>query len=634
MRGISPVRAESGLTLVEVMVAALILVLGVSGTLALVDGANSATSAGKEVEGATNLAREITEQARSLPYGSVTSTTFAPQLQQSAPDLASTSPQPTWTVNRRGIVYTIDAVVCSIDDPKDGSGSPASAEFCPNLGPQSSVASDPAPEDFKRVSVAVSWQRPGADRRYVRQVVTLSPRGADAPGVAALLATDPVFPDPSAPVVGSTSVTSVTFKVIADSRATSIVYSVDGVDRGRATATGGDWTFTLDVSDWTDRTYEIGARAEMAGFSSSTYIIPLVFNRYAATAPSGLEAGVNKVYVNGQETLVAELHWAANPEANVVGYRVYRPDGSRACPSDSGSLSRSTTACVDFSPVYGQYRVVAVYEDASGFERESALAAATVSAGAPRSFYFADATVNTGSSGCPGTTPKRDMLENFAGSSNALLDVGGAPRFCSPPLWEGIAPASGTGTLTAYLQNSSVSKTCLVTPSVSINGSSSTMTLPTKTVPAGSATALYEWTFAVSALSVGSGDQVNATFSPSDSVDCGKTDLHYSGTTNRSGLKLPLPYERPAPPTGLTATQTADGLKLNWQAPASGPAPAFYRIYRDGYDYANRYDRTSDNSTAYVDPDRDLGSHSYYVTSVTDRLAESTPAPLAPATFP
>ena len=59
-----------------------------------------------------------------------------------------------------------------------------------------------------------------------------------------------------------------------------------------------------------------------------------------------------------------------------------------------------------------------------------------------------------------------------------------------------------------------------------------------------------------------------------------------------------------------------------------------YRIYRDGYDYTDRYDQTDDTSTTYTDPDRASGSHTYYVTAVAANLAESDPAPLAPATFP
>ena len=59
---------QSGFTLVEVMVAVLILLAGVLGALTLLDGANAATSRTKTREAATNLARELIESARAVPY--------------------------------------------------------------------------------------------------------------------------------------------------------------------------------------------------------------------------------------------------------------------------------------------------------------------------------------------------------------------------------------------------------------------------------------------------------------------------------------------------------------------------------------------------------------------------------------
>ena len=59
---------QSGFTLVEVMVAVFILLIGVLGALTLLDGANAATSRTKKREAATNLARELIESARAVPY--------------------------------------------------------------------------------------------------------------------------------------------------------------------------------------------------------------------------------------------------------------------------------------------------------------------------------------------------------------------------------------------------------------------------------------------------------------------------------------------------------------------------------------------------------------------------------------
>src|SRR3954463_15617282 len=98
--------AEDGFSIVEVMVAALILAVGVAGTLAPITRASASTQATASTEGATNLTRENTERVRELPYGQLATTAATAQL-QALSGLASTSPAPAWTVVRRGVTYTI-----------------------------------------------------------------------------------------------------------------------------------------------------------------------------------------------------------------------------------------------------------------------------------------------------------------------------------------------------------------------------------------------------------------------------------------------------------------------------------------------------------------------------------------------
>ena len=73
-RKISLAGDERGFTIVEVMVAAFILMIGVLSMLALFDRANAATVVDRQREGATSLAREITEGARSVPFDALVST--------------------------------------------------------------------------------------------------------------------------------------------------------------------------------------------------------------------------------------------------------------------------------------------------------------------------------------------------------------------------------------------------------------------------------------------------------------------------------------------------------------------------------------------------------------------------------
>src|ERR671938_1238284 len=61
-------RSQVGLTLAETLVAATLLLVGALGTFALVDTANSATASSRAREGATNLGREVLEDARSVAY--------------------------------------------------------------------------------------------------------------------------------------------------------------------------------------------------------------------------------------------------------------------------------------------------------------------------------------------------------------------------------------------------------------------------------------------------------------------------------------------------------------------------------------------------------------------------------------
>src|SRR3954452_5805012 len=125
---------EDGFSIVEVIVAALILAIGVAGTLVMITGASASTQATSSTEGATNLSRELTERVRELPYGQLASATATTQL-QSLSGLGSSTAAPNWTVVRRGVTYTITVDVCALDDPKDGIGSDGGGELFPHRPP-------------------------------------------------------------------------------------------------------------------------------------------------------------------------------------------------------------------------------------------------------------------------------------------------------------------------------------------------------------------------------------------------------------------------------------------------------------------------------------------------------------------
>jgi hypothetical protein len=86
----------------------------------------------------------------------------------------------------------------------------------------------------------------------------------------------------------------------------------------------------------------------------------------------------------------------------------------------------------------------------------------------------------------------------------------------------------------------------------------------------------------------------------------------------------PGPPGGPNAPTSLKIEPQSNGTAiLSWVAPSGGTSVSFYRIYRDGKLYGNRWDTA--NTTApleYTDVNR-TSAHKYYVTAVSEKLAES-----------
>ena len=63
---------EDGFTIVEMMVAMLIMLIGVLGTLTIIQGSIASTSRTNAREQGTNLARDLVERARQASYTDVT----------------------------------------------------------------------------------------------------------------------------------------------------------------------------------------------------------------------------------------------------------------------------------------------------------------------------------------------------------------------------------------------------------------------------------------------------------------------------------------------------------------------------------------------------------------------------------
>ena len=633
---------EAGFTIIEVLVAATLLLVGMLGVVTMVNGANSAVGSAREREAATNLAREIAEQARSIPYSQVDAATLEPKLQAMA-GLASSTPAPTWTVTRRGTTYEADVTVCSMDDTRDGLGDHSEGGFCDTA----TGTADSTPRDLKRVQVDVTWDDRGV-QRSVRQVATLSPgNGKDAPLVKSLTATSPTFPDPTYPVVTATSTTQVTFTVVGSTTATRIIWSLDGVDQTPAPVAASapkTWTFTLPLTGLSDGTYSIGARAVDANdVEGPPHEIPLQLLRGVPAAPTITASGFNEVFVAGVLQEVVEIEWLSNTERNVEGYRVYRPDGSLACPGDLATTDERLD-CVDTAPIAGEYSVAAVFRDANGALQEGPRARTTpppltnsVPPGRQRLHF---ATTTASASNC---ASGRDMLEPPpTGATIQTVALGaGTSRFCSPPMTAPVAvPASTVGSepqVVAYFHNSA-KQGCTPTAHLAINGGTPISVPASPGIPAkmgASQTQLRTFVFTHGAFSMASGDRLNVYFTGTGN-GCGGTTVQYASTDRASYFQYDHPgstgaVTRPGPPTNLTITATTEGPKLTWTAPTTGAPVESYRIYRGGKNYTDRYDKTGDTVPEYTDPKPKPGLE-YWVTAVGPNLVESPMA--GPVTTP
>lgn len=326
-------RDEEGFTLIEVLMAAVVLVVGLIGLFGLLDVSVRATAATRTREDATNLARQIVEDARSIPYAQVSPTSITSQLRESS-GLTGTSTEAGWQIVRRGITFTVTASECAIDDPKNGYGSgKKNGTFCSES--ETEGTTDPQPANLKRITVNVKWVTRGRTSN-VEAIATLTAAGG-AVGLSAseLKLASPAVGKPTEPVVTKEPLSKeLTFQVTAPKGTEAMVWLLEGVKQATAPTleTGTTWTFSWKISGLSDGTYTVGAQATDAeGVKGPPVSIPVTLIRNVPAAPKGIAGGFNKVNVKGASTKVVELEWSANAERNVIGYRVYNAVEKKKC---------------------------------------------------------------------------------------------------------------------------------------------------------------------------------------------------------------------------------------------------------------------------------------------------------------
>lgn len=656
---------ESGFTLIEVLVALMILIVGLTGTFLLVDAANGRSSATKAREGATNVAREISEHVRVLPYTTLTPADLTPRL-QAQPGIGDASPDAGWQIQRRNFTYTVTASVCVIDDRGDKFGDHSAGNFCADSA--TTGADDAQADDLKRVTIEVSFTDRGSttttrsvstinsalqlsgvpvtalDLNRTESATTIAPSSTEP---VVRFAVDRLIFRTKAPALGSCTSSATTCK---------IVWSVQGQRRlPEATRLGttSEWEFTWTITGLSDGVYYVGAQTvDASGEVGPIREIPVRLARTAPPAVTDLAGGFNAVNVSGTPTEVAELQWSASQSLDVTGYRVLRGDGSTACETTRANQ----TTCMDFvapaqtdSAALRTYQVSAIYYDGLGAKQFGASASKTVepivrsttttsTVATARKYRLSNGTANTGTN-CLASTARRDLVDGvdqpwgyFIGGVNSIT-------FCSPAFATGDAVA-GPVTFSSYFDNNlkGPTKKCNVTAALSRRGSAATP-LSSSTLTFTSASGSGTKSFAmpdIPATALAADDRLNLTLS-FDQSNCSDVVLYYGlYLTTDFGGRLDLQTTstvtttgtadtRPDPPTNLTATAQGDGtVLLTWSKPAGGAPVAFYRIYKNGTDYTARLNTTGDGIRTTEEYTVPNDGASYSVTAVAPTLTEST----------
>jgi Tfp pilus assembly protein PilV len=314
---------ERGFTIVETLVAAFVLLVGMAGVVTIIDQASSTTTSNKAREQGLALNRELIEAAHSIPYGSLTPSTLVATV-QGMPGLANAGAGSGWTIQRRGITYTVAMGVCSVDDSADNIGAHAANTFCANgtgttspatcqsmIGTPPSIAGtasatgvaagdcgidsnqdglvdnlttatatscpgvttvsagtcDGQPEDYKRLVVLVVWDR-GAGSRYSLDASTIPFSGlANAPSITAMspagITADTTGAYDVVPDGSGNTPSSLNFTATTDRTAQSLIWSLGGTDQATLNGPASSFSFTWNLGSVSSLSTQVPASGEV-----------------------------------------------------------------------------------------------------------------------------------------------------------------------------------------------------------------------------------------------------------------------------------------------------------------------------------------------------------------------------------
>jgi prepilin-type N-terminal cleavage/methylation domain-containing protein len=350
---------RAGFTLIEVLAAMFILLIGVLGALAIIDRANAATVTTRSREAAVNVARELVEAARSVPFANLTPASVEAQI-QALPGLADDGAPAGWTIRRRGFTYTVAATVCTFDDARDGGGDHSAGSFCADSAAPSATP-DRNPEDYRRVRVEVRWTRDGVDREVHQTLLINNPGSAGAPAVRTL----EIEPGTAAIAPATNQVTAPTetlrLRLTTSSRPATLHWLLDGASQAPITD-GADlgWRFQWPLGpsgelgapdpegSIVDGTYVVSAEAfDQYGVAGPSRSLTVSLNRSLADKVTGIAGGRTGDSASLQDQVV-DIEWLPSRERDIIGYSVERVDAAGNRVEVCGREDR--TSCMDADP--------------------------------------------------------------------------------------------------------------------------------------------------------------------------------------------------------------------------------------------------------------------------------------------
>ena len=190
-------RDSSGFSLVEVMIAALILVVGAGAAFSLIDSANRSVSFNSARVGATNLGRELAEYARTTDYDLLQPAQIVTALRKHT-TIAGTISGGVWTIQRRGVTYTVTTERLRLRRPKDGLGAVPPPNSCPTPAAVAGAPAEINPDDYRRVTHTLSWNARGRPGTASQAALIVNPAGGLGPRVTQ-------FDEPAAQVTAARS---------------------------------------------------------------------------------------------------------------------------------------------------------------------------------------------------------------------------------------------------------------------------------------------------------------------------------------------------------------------------------------------------------------------------------------------